>query len=102
MGALNRTGFSSARGAHKRLLGLTRNRWETVSKRTSILGRGEQSDAVEAVMEATKAWWEREVERARTFFERDDWQTDDVGGNRPTLREVLAMLDDIETMARGD
>ena len=30
------------------------------------------SDAVEAVIEATKAWWEREIERARTFFESDN------------------------------
>ena len=43
-------------------------------------------------MEATKAWWEREVERARAFFESDNWQTDDIGGNRPTLREVSLCL----------
>ena len=91
----------AARGVHKCPLGLTRldGRLYPRGQAFSYVG---SSDAVEAVLEATQAWWEREVERARKFFESDDWQTDNIGGNRPTLREVLAMLDNIETMDRGD
>lgn len=47
----------------------------------------------ETVFETAKAWWKSEIGMAKRFFESAPWRDGNTGKERPTLREVLAMLD---------
>ena len=53
--------------------------------------------SAKAVFEAAVIWWRSEVRRAKAFFGSDQWQRDRSGRARPTLRDVLAMLEAIES-----
>lgn len=59
---------------------------------------GETVDPAQTVLETAKAWWESELQRAKIFFQSDDWRTGRCGRARPTLREVLAILDGEEAI----
>lgn len=45
------------------------------------------------VLDAGWLWWTTELERARMFLRTDEWRTQKFGKDRPTLRDVLDMLE---------
>jgi serine/threonine protein kinase len=60
---------------------------------------GKDVDAARKVLDTGMQWWEGQLGKAEAFLEGEEWRSGKFGKERPTLRELLEMIEGVQSDA---